>query len=347
MVITETIELSISSETGKLIHPRLGETLVWKQHEFHTWWNLFESTMNHPLSRTVINAFVDTLEFKTLLNPKRGFFGTKKFQSELNSLSTTLGWGSVNLKTHLVRNSAHPLLSVALAQCVFETLEEQRFKVRWTEPRPQTVQLELEPTQSMPSPAPFDPFPWSSDVSINQNGISINHNGASSLTLELGSDNELRMEGERVILIPAEAIERFFRSCLPYSQVKDTEWFRHQIDSLVPYENLLSTVVQSSSAMFLESERPVYIIDQSSWSAYFKSYLHERGWGEVTINAYNSDTFELDVAIKSSGSMPFTLGLIGGMWQRAHGRAFQFHLTEKNDIFHLRIQSLLEYQNQL
>jgi hypothetical protein len=192
----------------------------------------------------------------------------------------------------------------------------------------------------MPSPAPFDPFPWSSNVSIEQNE-------ASSLTIELGSDNELRMEGERVILIPAEAIERFFRSCLPYSQVKDTEWFRHQIDSLVPYENLLSTVVQSSSAMFLESERPVYIIDQSSWSAYFKSYLHERGWGEVTINAYNSDTFELDVVIKSSASMPFTLGLIGGMWQRAHGRAFQFDLTEKNDIFHLRIQSLLEYQNQL
>ena len=116
MVITTTIELLFSSHTGRLNHPRLGETLVWKQHEFHAWWNLFESTMNHPLSRTIVNAFVDTLEFKTLLRPKRGLFGGKKFHSELHLLSRTLGWGAVNLRSHLVTNSAHPLLSVAFAQ---------------------------------------------------------------------------------------------------------------------------------------------------------------------------------------------------------------------------------------
>jgi len=339
MVITTTIELLFSSHTGRLIHPRLGETLVWKQHEFHAWWNLFESTMNHPLSRTIVNAFVDTLEFKTLLRPKRGLFGGKKFQSELHLLSTTLGWGAVNLRSHLVTNSAHPLLSVAFAQYVFETLEEKRFKVRWTEPRSQTVQLELDSSQPLPSPSPFDRFPWSTDAPIQQIDDS-------SITLECGSDHELRMEGERVILTPTEAFERFLVACLPYTPVEKFDWFTHNIESFVPYEKVLPTVIHSVSTMFLEGERPVYIIDESSWPAYFTSYLKERGWGDVVLRAYSSDTFELNVTLKPSASMPFTLGMICGMWQRAHGRAFQIHLTEKNDIFHLTIQSLLEYQNQ-
>ena len=338
MVITTTNELWFSSHTGRLIHPHLGETLVWKQHEFHTWWNLFESTMDHPLSRTIVNAFVDTLEFKTLLRPKRGLFGGKKFQSELNSLSTTLGWGAVSLKSHLVTNSAHPLLSVAFAQYVFETLEEKRFKVRWTEPRSQTVQLELESSQPLPSPSHFDQFPWSNDVPIQQIDDS-------AITLESGEDYELRMEGERVILIPTEAIERFMVACLPYAPAQDSDWFNHKIESFVPFDNLLPTVIQSVSMMFLEGERPVYIIDESSWPAYFMSYLNERGWGDVVLHAYSSVTFELNVSLKPSAGMPFTLGMICGMWQRAHGRAFQLHLTEKDDIFHLTIQSLLEYQN--
>jgi hypothetical protein len=338
MVITTTIEMSFSSHTGQLIHPRLGETLVWKQHEFHTWWILFESTMNHPLSRTIVNAFVDTLEFKNLLRPKRGLFGGKKFQSELHSLSTTLGWGAVNLKSHLVINSAHPLLSVAFAQYVFETLEEKRFKVRWTEPRSQTVQLELDFSQPLPSPSPFDQFPWSNDSPIE-------HMDDSAITLECRDGHELLMEGERVVLIPTEAFERFFVACLPYTPIEKFDWFTHDIESFEPLETVLPTVIHSVSTMFLKGERPVYIIDESSWSAYFASYLNERGWGDVVLLGYNSETFELNATIKPCSSVPFTLGMICGMWQRAHGRAFQLHLTEKDDIFYLTIQSLLEYQN--
>ena len=42
---------------------------------------------------------------------------------------------------------------------------------------------------------------------------------------------------------------------------------------------------------------------------------------------------------------PLTLGMVVGMWERAHGRSSQITLREENDIFFVKIQSLLEYQN--
>ena len=57
---------------GLLHHPRLGEVIIWRQHEFHTWWNLYESLMQHPLSRTFVNAFVDSLTAIGLLTESSG-----------------------------------------------------------------------------------------------------------------------------------------------------------------------------------------------------------------------------------------------------------------------------------
>ena len=51
--------------------------------------------------------------------------------------------------------------------------------------------------------------------------------------------------------------------------------------ALDAHENLLKIIIRSTVEMFLSSEQPVYIIDQSSWDAYIEHYLRERGWGSI------------------------------------------------------------------
>ena len=132
------------------------------------------------------------------------------------------------------------------------------------------------------------------------------------------------MEGERVLLIPTLALERFLSASVPYAPETEEGWFHHTIDSFVSFENLLKITIKTTAAMFLQSEQPVYIIDRTSWDSYVEHYLVEVGWGNV----------------------PFTIGMICGLWERAHGRSYKINIQEKNDMFSIEIESLLEYQNQ-
>ena len=329
--------LELIPDRGLIHHPLFGEVIVWRQHEFHTWWNRFEPMFQRPMSRTFVNAFVDFLELREAFLPARGFFRKGKNQKAMERIYSALGWGRVELKTNRVVQSGHSLLCVALGQYILETYTQQRYKIRWLEPRPQTVQLELEESDNLPPPKPHEAFPWSSS--------SVNVKSSSMMTLEQHHGCELRMEGERVLLIPVKALERFLRSCLPYLQTSKREWFSHENESLSPFANLLQTVIESTSAMFLGSEQPVYITDQTSWDAYFDHYLAVRGWGTVEILEYDTSTLELTCCIQHGPSLPFTLGIIGGIWERAHGRAYRMQLQPKNETFLVKIESFLEYQN--
>lgn len=324
---------------GRIRHPIIGEVIIWRQHEFHTWWNLFEPMMEHPLSRTFINAFVDSFEFNNVLPKSNGIFRKRKFNTELELRTSQLGWGKVLLKDQKVIHSAHPLLSVALGQYALETFTEQRYKVRWIEPRSQVVQLETEVSTQLPSPQPPSPIPWSGDNTPSAFE-------SLSMEIETHENHELRYEGERVLLIPFTSMERFLTACMPYVPKDNEAWFNNQSDALSTHQDVLKIVIQSTSAMFLQSEQPVYIIDESSWNAYVNHYLIERGWGSVHLNDYDATTFDLEVVIPMSQQLPFTLGLMCGMWERAHGRSYQIKIHQEKDTFIAKIQSLLEYQNQ-
>jgi len=325
------------SGNGRIYDALIGDVIIWKQHEFHTWWNTFESHVNHPLSRTFVNAFVDALELKGLLNTKRGLFGQRKFDKELKLLSSTLGWGFVDLQQRCVTQSAHSLLSVALAQYALETLGQCRYKVRWVEPRPQAVQLDLETSSNLPSPQSHHLPPWCSlHLDSQRRG--------SNPTFDIVNDYELRLEGERVVLVPIQAIERFLVACKPYGSPSSMDWFESNVEMNDSNQQLLGTIIQSIASMFLKSDKPVYIIDESSWQSYIDHYLHERGWGSLDVTNYDGSTFELSGSLKKGSHLPFTLGILCGMWERAHGRAYRVSLDEKNDIFLVKIESFLQYQ---
>ena len=336
--ISSTLSLESIPDRGILIHPLFGETILWRQHEFHTWWNLFETMVDHPLSRILINAIVDSLEYKHTIPNVGGLFRKKKFHKEMERVTTQLGWGTVSIEQQNVVSSAHPLLSVALGQYLLESYLQERFKVRWIEPMPQTVQLETEPSSPLPHPQPQERFPWS-----------LEHNSQyvkSPLIIEIHSENELRYEGERVVLIPIESLNRFLIGCLPYVPQMDDRWFDGKSCQLNSHEHLFKLTIESISEMFLKSEQPVYIIDESSWTAYIEHYLCERGWGRANVTEYSTETYDLELTIAMQCQLPYVVGLMCGMWQRAHGRAYQVSLRNKNDTFVVKIQSLLAYDNQ-
>ena len=336
--IEKGLVLESTPDLGLLHHMSFGHIIAWRQHEFHTWWNVFESTMKHPLSRSFINAVVDSLEINHPLSSSRGFFWKKKFASEVNILTNTLGWGLVEIEQRRVVQGAHPLLSVAFGQFVIESYDQLRYKVRWVEPRAQTVQLELEATTDLPPPQIHNSFPWSSQST----GQTYQR---SELKIHQNDNCELRVEGERIVLIPIQTMERFLTVCQPYAPETKEDWFSHSIEPISNNENIFKIIVKSIAAMFLKTEQPVYIIDQSSWDAYMDNYLAERGWGRVDILGYNTSSFELKFGINMGPHLPFTLGMVCGIWERAHGRAYRVDIQQESDIFLVKIESFLEYQN--
>ncbi|MEC7272022.1 MAG: hypothetical protein VXV85_00060 [Candidatus Thermoplasmatota archaeon] len=336
--IESTVSLNIVPKRGQLIHPLFGEVVLWRQHEFHSWWNLFETIIDHPLSRTLINGFVDSLEVNSPMPQVGGLFRKKKFKKESDHIGAQLGWGSFQLEKQKVFNSAHPLLSVALGQYFLEAYHRQRFKVRWVEPRPQIVQIETESSPDLPHPKPLEPLPWSTDDEVKI--------ADSSLIVDQHSKNELRFEGERVVLIPIESMERFLLGCLPYVPQQDVKWFDANSCEFNTLKHLLRAIIQSISGMFLKSEQPVYIIDESSWTAYIENYICERGWGDAQVTDYDSADYTLELTMSMQSQFPFTVGLLCGMWERAHGRGYRLSLHPQTDTFVVKIQSLLEYENQ-
>ncbi len=336
--IESTVALDIVPERGSLVHPLFGEVVLWRQHEFHSWWNQFEAIIDHPLSRTFINGVVDSLEFNNTMPRVGGLFRKKKFKRESDHICGQLGWGTFSLENQNVVHSAHSLPSVALGQYLLETYHEQRFKVRWVEPRPQTVQLEIESSADLPHPKPAESLPWSKIQQLRSTN--------SSLTLDRHPQNELKFEGERVVLIPIESMNRFLSGCLPYVSQRDVGWFDAHSAKFDSYEHLLRATIQSISGMFLKTEQPVYIIDESSWAAYIENYISERGWGNAHVMSYDTSNYTLELTTPRQSQFPYTIGFLCGIWERAHGRAYRLKIRKENDTFVVQIQSLLDYENQ-
>ena len=286
----------------------------------------------------MINGFVDSFEFNYTMPNVTGLFRKKKFQKEMEKIMNDLGWGTFLLEQQRIVHSAHPLLSVALGQYFLESYGNERFKIRWIEPMPQTVQLETEPSSQLPHPQPHKQFPWSLEHDVEA--------GNSTITVDVHPENELRYEGERVIPIPVKSLDRFFAGCLPYVSEQQEQWFDEETFQLNSHNHLLKTIIKSISEMFLKSERPVYIIDETSWTAYIEHYICERGWGAAHVIDYDTLTYTLEFKIPMQIQFPYTLGLMCGMWERAHGRAYRISLVQENDTFVVKIQSLLEYENQ-
>ena len=317
--------------------------MMWKQHEFNRWWRGFESLFTHPLSRIFINSVVDDLEFHQRLSPQHGLFKKKKYLAQVSSLAHFYGSGSINLVNKEIINGAHSLFSVGLASYALEVLHQTRYKIRWNEPKPRIVQLSLEVNRELPPPSSVRPFPWS-DISTVR---SLAEPTYVSDLLVVKEPGHLEIDGERYVILPASVLERFSSSCLAHTpDMSDLDWIQFPEEWTKTDNSIMSLIITSIVELFSLSERAVYISGKDSWEAYLRSYLFQQGWGDAHVVRYDPQSYDTILTFTKSSILPFSIGLVAGIWERAHGRKFQLNLTMLDESIQVNIRSLLEYENE-
>ena len=333
---------SLSRIDGFILDSEMNYYMMWKQHEFGQWWRSFESLFTHPLSRTFINSVVDDLEYHQLLSHPRGLFKKKKFDSELVQLAHFYGSGSIDLTKNKIVNGAHSLFSVGLASYALEVFHQKRYKIRWNEPNPRVVQLSLDDNPDLPPPSSIRPFPWSKV--LNKDNQNITQPIADQFTIK--ESGHLEVDGERFMIVPASLLERFFSTCLPHApKMSDTDKIQFPNQWSESDNSILSVIISSVVDIFSRSERSVYITGKESWDAYLRAYLFDCGWGSVNLTSYDLNSFETTLILPKASLFPFSIGLMAGIWERAHGRKFKLLINEQNDSIQVVISSLLEYEN--
>ncbi len=333
---------SLCHNDGFIFDTDLNRYMLWKQHEFNQWWRSFESLFTHPLSRTFINSVVDDLEFHGRLSAPHGFFKKKKFYSQLSQLTNFYGSGIIDVTKKEITNGANSLFSVGLASYALEVFHQKRYKIRWNEPKPRVVQLSLEINRDLPPPGSVRLFPWSEKMTMRSD-VDTKPVSDSFVVKEIG---HFEIDGERYMILPASLLDRFASTCSPHApQLIDEDWIQCPTDWSKPDISIMSLIISSIVELFSISERSVYITGKDSWEAYLRTYLSGQGWGEATIVEYDSHSYDATLIVSKSSITPFSIGLVAGIWERAHGRKFHLNLEVINDSIQVNIRSLLEYEN--
>ena len=254
------------------------------------------------------------------------------------------GSGSIDLTKNEIVNGAHSLFSVGLASYALEVFHQKRYKIRWNEPTPRVVQLSLDDNADLPPPSSIRPFPWSKILDV---GTQIKSNALTD-QLVIKEAGHLEVDGERFMIVPVSLLERFFSTCLPHApRVMDADKIQYPDNWSESDNSILSVIISSVVDIFSRSERSVYINGKDSWDAYLRAYMFDQGWGGAILTSYDSDSYETILTLPKAPLFPFSIGLIAGIWERAHGREFKLVIAEENDSIKATICSLLAYENGL
>ncbi|MCH1442743.1 MAG: hypothetical protein L7U53_02620, partial [Candidatus Poseidoniaceae archaeon] len=291
-----------------------------------------------------INSVVDDLEFHQRLSPPHGLFKKRNFLSQLSHLTHFFGSGSIDLGKREINNGAHSLFSVGLASYALEVFHQTRYKIRWNEPSPRIVKLSLDANRELPPPNSVEQFPWS-EMSVER---SLGASKPVSNLLVMKEEGHLEIDGERYMILPASLLNRFFSTCLPHvPDLSEVDWIQGPTDWSKTDLSMMSVIISSVVELFSVSERAVYITGKESWDAYLRTYLSEDGWGGATVLEYDSQSFSATFSFSQNSITPFSIGLVAGIWERAHGRKFKLNLRSSNGSIQVDIRSLLEYKNEL
>ena len=332
---------SLTNRDGFIVDSNRNCYMLWKQHEFSRWWRCFEGLFTHPLSRTFINSVVDDLEFHQRLASPTRFFKKKNFNANLVNLSHFFGSGRIDLSKKEIVNGAHPLFSVGLASYALEVFHQTRYKIRWNEPTPRVVQLSLENNTQLPPPSPISPFSWSGKIGPTLESDMIPF----SNQLISKESGHIEVDGERYMLLPASLLERFVSTCLPHApDMSQINWIECPSFWSSSECSILALIITSIGDLFSLSERSVYITGAESWDAYFRVYLLDQGWGNVTLVSYDVRSYDTMLNVPRSPLAHFSIGLITSIWERAHGRKFKLVIRQENELLQVSISSLLEYK---
>lgn len=282
--------------------------------EFSKFCHHLDALFESPLGRKLIYAATDAEERILAVQPNVQFgrwFGKSKAQKRLEKRAMEMGWGE--FREASISGPAHDGLTVGFSLAHHEHISQQRANVQWNQVSADMIHLEFATKNEDITPAPSPPqLPW----------FGSEHQGLSSsyLDIELDRRSSSFFNGdERSFFLPTHVFLHLFGSLLgrPLSEDFSGQFSLEVEESMEHAPTFLAAVLAASKA-FEANERPVYVQSAGDWEGHFTDRLTKRGFGQVRVEQSILDEDFSTFSVRSPVA-PVAIGLLIGMWQRAHG----------------------------
>lgn len=274
-----------------------------------------DSMFESPLGRKLIYAATDAEERVLSNHPTVQFgrwFGRSKAQRRLKERASQMGWGGFDAEH--VTSPAHDALTVGFSLAHHEHLSQCRANVEWSQASAEVIHLTYSPKNETMTPAP---------VPQHLTWFGLQHGGSSEERLEIELDRRVNafFHGEeRSFFLPVNVFKHLLTSLLgrPLSP-EFSPAFHLEIDQSLEHGEAFRTMIHASCLAFEASDRPVYVQSSSDWKGHLTDRLTKRGFGRTVVEKSILDGDGSSVFSVQSSVAPVTIGLLIGMWQRAHG----------------------------
>ena len=307
---------------GRILDPFGHELLLFGVQEFNDWWNQFESFFASPIGRKLIYAATDEEEYSLgkhpYIQPKK-WFSKKKSYSALLQRWRAMGWGVYDLESDSILSPAHPTLTVGFALAAKEHFVQKRFRLEWDQRSSDYISIDFsEKNEPMSDVHQAPLLNWGEETTLSHGKEELNH------------EIQLRSFGffigqQRGLFVPSQVLNRLYFG-LQGRPLRDARSVQQDMEvegleqSIMP---LFQASVAASKFMFESSNYGLFVQQESDWNDHVELRLSQRGFGVLSEQGCSlSSTNSLEATLHSPHP-GYSLGLIWGMWERAHGSPFR------------------------
>ena len=343
--LSKALESTLKKDSnGHLFDSSGNHLMLWKAIEFESWWIHFEKIIAVPMGRKLVNAATDEEEYHLLTNAQydvSGFFKKSRKRDLISERWLQYGWGELNFKDNTITRPTLAPFSVGVALAALEYCRQSRFKVSWNQPNSTLINLNLEEESRNISPSKqVATFSWTK--SCQDNYFTLSPVGNFQVVRKNGGWD---FEGERMVFIPGNIITRLLFSTRSRSLNIPDELVQSVIFEGID-EAEKSTFLCTALAManvIEQSERPVYILSDSEWIDKCQHLLGRFGF--VCPNDVKSidDSGSIEFSFNHSPTLPFSVGALMALWQRACGRSAKLSVAFDDKQCIVQVSSKLKY----
>lgn len=322
----------LATNSGLLIDDSGSVVLLISVNEFHDWWNYLESSFESPIGRKLIYAASDDEEYFLANNPSYKipkWFGKNKIIQSMKVRWTSMGWGIHLPGIRRIQSPCHDSLSAGLGLAHHEHVDQQRYRMEWRQVHSDLVELDFTKRMEDIPTAPTVTSPeWVVPI-----GLADIHTKPHEHEFEPRSFGFFWGQ-QRSIFLPTSILHRLFESIMgrPFNSERRPREGLHVTGISENPTMLFKTLIESSSAMFDASDYSIFIQNQDDWESHLQHNIRSRGFGDVSVEDFAMDESPTVRMTIRSPVPTFAIGLMVGMWERAHGSPCMCRVEISSDL---------------
>ena len=291
--------------------------------EFTEFCHRLDAMFEAPLGRKLIYAATDAEEHLLSHHPSAKFgrwFGKSSVKSRLRQRAVDMGWGLFG--DGQIIGPVHDAMTVGFSLAHHEHINQTRATIEWKQATSELIQLVYShKDEVVTAVSPPRRLPWFGELH------------ASSPTRTLTTDFDHRAYGffhgeERSFFLSVQVFLYMFESILgrPLSQ-DSVPSFSLEVHGVSEHEQTFQSLVRAACAAFEQNNRPVYVQTKDDWGGHLDRFFTERGFGRVLVQESILDGVPRSIFTVHSPITPYSVGVLVGMWQRAHGTPGDVEVT--------------------